>query len=217
MCTYHVFVDVTSNPRRFGVTPNDPPVTGGVIVDSFEHEEAPHNALLRIAEQRNGPLRLETRERGTMAEQCPATDTGLDEAMGIGSSLADAGSETQLATSKGTMIHYWGQPIAVMQAVREYVLSQKPRFAAKGYSIAVRPHGQLTLGGHRGIILVAHGGVDHTLSLEADIDAMQHVRLLIDGRPHEVTGGAMFPMPADLRATVAPVIDWFINEYLSEV
>lgn len=67
-----------------GVGANDPPVTGGAVFDTFEHDGGTHADLIRIAAERNGPMRVERFEQGSWQpypETFPATCDGYDGAL----------------------------------------------------------------------------------------------------------------------------------------
>lgn len=69
MKTWHVYV----NPKAhtIGVGPSNPPVTGSVVFDTFELEGGADEDRLRIADERNGPMRLECFEQGRNRGACP--------------------------------------------------------------------------------------------------------------------------------------------------
>lgn len=102
---------VYANPgaRIIGVGVSDPPVTGGVVFDSFEHGGADHKEHLRIAEERNGPLRLERFEQGAWQpypERFAATSAGYDEAIVLLRQMLSIGLEARLriVTRSGAVI-----------------------------------------------------------------------------------------------------------------
>jgi hypothetical protein len=107
MKTWHVYANPKA--RLIGIAASDPPVTGGVVFDTFEHDGGTHADRLRIADERNGPLRLQCFERGvwrTTPETFPLTDAGYDEA--IMSLYARNSPSTQgqmrLVTGRGTVV-----------------------------------------------------------------------------------------------------------------
>jgi hypothetical protein len=109
--TYHVFVDTESRPVRFGVTSSNPPATGGFIVDSFEHPEAPDTELRAVAASRNGPLRMQY-PNGELGEAFSADPAGLDEGLMLGDALLGAsGANHRLVTSRGVTIRHWTAPV----------------------------------------------------------------------------------------------------------
>jgi hypothetical protein len=81
-------------------------VTGGFIIDTFDHPEASQAELLAEAERRNGPLRIQY-DNGELGESFPANATGLDEAHMLCSALAQVGREIRLVTSRGVLIKNW--------------------------------------------------------------------------------------------------------------
>lgn len=104
--SHHVFVDLDEGRRRLGVTTSNPPVTGGFVIDTFEHPEASQAELLAAAAGRNGPLRIQY-ANGELGESFPATASGLDEACMLCGALAKHGREIRLVTSRGVMIKRW--------------------------------------------------------------------------------------------------------------
>ena len=100
-------------------------------------------------------------------------------------------------------------------------MAEAPRFSIKGYDIVVEPAGLATWSPsdgsrRRGVALTAtsrHTGDSHTLSAESDVNADgHHVKLLVDGRLP--AGATLFPLPKELAASMQPMINWFIDQYL---
>jgi hypothetical protein len=106
MKTWHAFADPKA-PPRIGIGANDPPVTGGVVFDTFEHDGGTHADRLRIAEERSSPLRVERLERGSWqpyGEKFPANGSGYDEALMFMQAITSVGGEVRLVTRNGTVL-----------------------------------------------------------------------------------------------------------------
>jgi hypothetical protein len=111
MPDYHVYVHLDARPNPvYGVATSNPPVLGGVVVHTFQHEQASHAELLRVAERLTGPLRFEyargsSWELGT--DKFDANDVGLQTARSMGRLLAEHGSSVRLVTAQGHIIEKW--------------------------------------------------------------------------------------------------------------
>src|SRR5260370_24262858 len=114
--THHVFVDLDGGRRRLGVTKNNPPVTGGFFIDTFEYPESPQQELLAEAERRNGPLRIQY-ANGELGESFPANASGLDDAHMLCSALAKRGGQIRLVTSGGVWVKRWNESGAAFKYV----------------------------------------------------------------------------------------------------
>jgi hypothetical protein len=104
--TCYVFADPDGS--RFGVSTNNPPVTGGQVIDAFEDNGGTHEDRLRTAKQRNSPLRLERLERASWQpypESFPADRDGYVEARVLAGALRGATSEAlRLVTRDGVVV-----------------------------------------------------------------------------------------------------------------
>ena len=104
MKTSHAFVRLEPGMPVFNVTTSNPPVTGGVVVDTFEHDEGLSAAqVLEIARARNLPFSMVYPD-GQVGE---AFDN-LDEALSLAWSRARAQAfGHKLVTSQGVAIKVW--------------------------------------------------------------------------------------------------------------
>jgi hypothetical protein len=95
--------------------------------------------------------------------------------------------------------------------------SQRDPLTARGYVVAVEPHGQNTIGGHRGVRLRATRlEATHTLSVEIDIDALKHVTVHVDGKLRENRTSFAFPKnERDFVDGMREEIKWFVGHYLT--
>lgn len=104
MTTCYVFAD--PHDSRFGVSTNNPPITGGQVIDAFEDDEGTaHEMRLRKAEQRNSPMRLEHSGQ-PFPERYPANRNGYLEARMLAGSLHEVAptASVQLVTSRGVAV-----------------------------------------------------------------------------------------------------------------
>lgn len=106
MKTRYAFADPKA-PPRIGVAASNPPMTGGVVFDTFELDGTDQEAL-RVVEERNTPLRVERFEQGSWqpyAEEYAATDSGYDEArMFIQAIEGIGGGPVRLVSERGVPI-----------------------------------------------------------------------------------------------------------------
>jgi hypothetical protein len=111
MPTYHVYVNLNAAPVAYGASPNNPPVTGGVVVHTFttQHPLLKEQDLVREAEQRTGPLRMEYQHGAAWepgSETFAATAIGVSEGRSMGRTLGKFG-RVRLVTAQGFVIDQW--------------------------------------------------------------------------------------------------------------
>ena len=107
MPLYHFFTDTQRTPPRLGVSRSNPPITGGTVVDSFQHEDASTDELRRMAEQRNSPLYIEWREGAAWqrrGEEYRATPIGLEGARQAALEIAGATGSARVVTCRGKVV-----------------------------------------------------------------------------------------------------------------
>jgi len=107
MPLYHFFMDAARTPPRLGVSRSNPPVTGGTVVDTFEHDDAPWDELRKIAEARSSPLHVEWRDGvrwQKQGEEFTATPMGLESARFVANALARAMGSSRIVTQRGKIV-----------------------------------------------------------------------------------------------------------------
>jgi hypothetical protein len=85
-------------------------VTGGTVIDSFVHDDAPLYELRRIAEQRNSPLRIEWRDGlrwQPQGEEFDVTPIGLEAARLVAIELAALTGTARIVTNRAKVIWEW--------------------------------------------------------------------------------------------------------------
>ena len=110
MPLYHFFSDARRTPPRLGVSKSNPPVTGGTVIDSFVHDDAPLAELRRMAERRNTPLRIEWRDGlrwQPQGEGFAVTPMGLEAARQVAIGLAALRGTARIVTNRARVIWEW--------------------------------------------------------------------------------------------------------------
>lgn len=110
--------------------------------------------------------------------------------------------------------------IPAMSALKVYFEGQRPRFEEYGFDIDVRPFGQNTMGGQRGVILTAtsrQGVQKHTMSIESAVGMFNYVTINVDGELPPVAD-TRFPMPPDLveHLQTHRLVDWLLDEHMAK-